>query len=69
MSTCSYCNEDKPEGKVDSADAFWCSDCIDDEDMGICGDCGEMFPSSDMAQGSAHGNVCKKCHEYRNSTA
>lgn len=69
MQVCSYCDKDKAEGTVDGDDAFWCSDCIDDEDMSICDDCKAMFPSSDMAQGSVHGNVCKKCHDYLVSAA
>ena len=53
MPECSYCNQQKPTGKTDGDDSFWCDECIDDEDMQTCEDCEAMFPSSDMARGSA----------------
>lgn len=55
---------EKPDGTTDSGDLFWCSDCIDDEDMSKCDDCGGMFGRGEIEAGSRHGNVCNACHRY-----
>lgn len=65
MPKCNHCEKDKPEGKTDAGDYFYCTDCIDDEDMVACEDCGDMFSSGDLMPGSAYGRVCKPCHNYR----
>lgn len=64
VTICSYCGTDKSTGVIDKAGAFFCSDCIDEEDMTVCERCGAMFPSSDIPRSSSHGKVCKSCGQY-----
>lgn len=69
MPACARCDRRGRDGTADAGGLFYCSDCIDDENMSLCGDCGDMFPSSDMARSSAHGRVCRTCHNYLSDMA
>ena len=64
MPVCECCGDEKTDGKTDAGGLFWCSECIDGEGMSLCADCGDMFDSGDIVNGSAHGNVCRACHNY-----
>ena len=64
MATCTHCGRDKSGGKTDAGEHFYCTDCIDEEDMVPCEDCGELFPSTDILKSSTYGKVCGACARY-----